>query len=223
MLVLCPCSKKINLYLHSFVFFYPGLLYAVVLLHVTFPFRNKVIGHLHVAIQVRIRRAPVPIHTWMFVRVLHLTVGGGCPALEGRRPLAVAICRGLRSSAGRSGQAGGDAPGRLFHPWAAGRRQLKGLGCDFSVGGVLKIPSCAWPGSALLGRVSLPFCCRWAHGTWARAALLWVVKSLVLTLWLFRTCVLPIKLMPLSAARSRAGPSEPSLRSGTGHGRRGAR
>lgn len=158
-------------------------------------------------IQVRIRRAPVPIHTWMFTCVQHLTDGGGCPALKGRT-LAVAICRGPRSSAGRSGQAGGDAPGRLFHPWAAGRRLLKGLGCDFSVGWVLEIPSCAWPGSVLLGRVSLPFCCRWAHGTWARAVLLWAVKSLVLMLWLFRTRVLPVKLMPLFAARSCAGPSD---------------
>lgn len=45
MLFLCLFSEKINVCLRSFAVFHQGLLYAVLLLRVTFPFRKEVVRH----------------------------------------------------------------------------------------------------------------------------------------------------------------------------------
>lgn len=79
MLVLCPCSKKINVCLHSFAFFYPALLYAVLLLHVTFPFRKEVICHPHVCDTGKNSQSTCP-HTYVNVHVC------SAPDWRGRMP-----------------------------------------------------------------------------------------------------------------------------------------
>lgn len=144
------------------VLFHQGLFYAVLLPRVTFPFRQEAVRHLHVC-DVGKNSQNIRRHAYVNVDACSAPEGGGrmpscgCqgPALPGRTSPAVATGCACRIPAGRRVKGGGDAPSWLCHPRAAGRGQLEWLGCDFSFGWVLEIPSCARLGSVPLGGLSL--------------------------------------------------------------------